>query len=54
MSNVLSKLLIIEDSTFNLNYQKKNNNSFLFDKEIINNYYNLESKINISQLLPEP
>ena len=56
MSNVLSKLLVIEDSTFNLNYQqkKKNNNSFLFDQEIINNNYNLKAKINTSQLLPEP
>ena len=54
MSNVLSKLLVIEDSSFYLNYQKKNNNSFLFDKEIINNNYNLKAKINTSQLLPEP
>lgn len=52
MSNVLSKLLVIEDSTFNLNYQqkKKNNNSFLFDNKIVNNNYNVKHKINISQL----
>lgn len=55
MSNVLSKLMLLEDSTFQLNYQKKKNNvSYLSDKEVVNCINNLKPKINISQLLPEP
>lgn len=55
MSNVLSKLLLLEDSTFHLNYQKKIINfSCLSDKEVVDSINNLKPTINISQSRPEP
>ena len=53
MSNILSKLLLLEDYAFQLNSQKKIINfSYLSDKEVVNCINNSKATINISQLLP--